>query len=359
MPAELDLQVTAGTLGGSGALTVNGLFTWSDGTLSTAGGITTTGTSELDGGGNLTLTTTLTNTGTANWRDGDLLITGGTYDNQSLFEVLTPDSGQVVEGASGVFRNSGTLRKTSNVTTPFNNSGSLSNTGRIEVDAGTLSLNRGSSTTGGGVFDVASGATLRFNGGTQAMTNPSGFEASGVGGRVVLSSGTFAPNASVTMPAELDLQVTAGTLGGSGNLTVNGLFTWSDGTLSTAGGITTAGTSELDGGGNLTLTTTLTNTGTANWRGGDLVLQSSVYDNQGTYNILTTATGDVVESSGLFRNTGASAVITKGQIGNIRFTNSGGIVNSGLVDLRAGTLTVNNGIAQTGGETRLDGMVAR
>jgi hypothetical protein len=92
------------------------------------------------------------------------------------------------------------------ITTLFNNSG----TGTLQVDAGTLQLAGGG--TSSGTIDVAPSATLEFGGGTHAVSGLSG----GTGtGRVLVSAGTV--NASGSNSRHRPLAISGGTLNTSGS----------------------------------------------------------------------------------------------------------------------------------------------
>src|SRR5208283_2829896 len=139
------------------------------------------------------------------------------------------------------------------------------NTGTVTVQSGTLSLTDGG--TLAGLMTNASGTTLEFDNGT--FTVLAGFSATGPGALVInngYATVNFNNPAGSTVP---HLELIAGTLGGTGPVTINGPFTWSGGTINNTGGVTLAGASSLDGVGNesMDLVGLLINAGALSWGG--------------------------------------------------------------------------------------------
>jgi len=103
------LTLTGGaTIGGSGPLTMNALFTYSDGALDTGGTATANGGIAMGTGGQKTLRRTLINPAgqTASLTDGPLCLDGGTFTNNGAFEVRHAGGGSIF--CNGAFTNSST-----------------------------------------------------------------------------------------------------------------------------------------------------------------------------------------------------------------------------------------------------------
>ena len=253
-----DLSLST-TLGGTGDLTVNGLFTWSSpGTtlVNIAGGLTTAATStvSLSGNGTKQLDTGWTNQGIVNWNDGDFLLNASTFDNDATFNILTADNNDRISG-TGTFNNNatGTVNKTLGGEIEFQPGAGTNNAGLFDIDAGEVEFQTPTTTTATGVFDIDPTATLNFTSATHNVANPNAFVSAGPGAQLIIDgSATVNLNTSISLDPDIDLSLST-TLGGTGDLTVNGLFTWSSpGTtfVGLAGGLTTAATSTVSLSGN-------------------------------------------------------------------------------------------------------------
>ncbi len=242
------LSIGGGNITGAAAtnftLALNGLFTWTSGTIGgpgtvdANGGITMSGSfaKTLGSGGNAGRT--LINDGVANFSGGPLLISssgganpGSLFQNNGTFNAL--DNADISHnnfgGVAGTFANAGTFNKsgvgtTTDVGTLFNN------TGTVNIDEGTLQLSGGGTSTGG-TFAVDAAATLRFSSGTYSTNNTSAISGAGdvtftnatvtldgaytVTGATTVSGGIVnfnAPAATITT-----LNLSGGTLGGTGS----------------------------------------------------------------------------------------------------------------------------------------------
>ena len=223
---------SSGILTGSGLVTFNGPATWSGGTMSGAGvkRVAAGKTLAINAGGNGHLYldgTTLQNQGTISYtgnsyqlysKNGAILEnqTSGLVDLQNDWTFLSLSSGtQPTINNAGIFRKSA---GTGISITPA----ALNNTGTVDVQTGTLSLEGGG--TDSGTFTVASGATLQFNGGTHLWQ---GGVASSGAGVLKIVSGTVQADGAVTLSSGAALS--GGILTGSGLVTFNGPTTWSGG----------------------------------------------------------------------------------------------------------------------------------
>jgi hypothetical protein len=114
----------------------------------------------------------------------------------------------------GEFRVQG-VNSNARVYTPFSNAGTV----KLLV-GGMASLEGGGTHTGN--FDIASGSTLSFSGGTHSLGSATSFTGAG---RVRLTQGALNADQAITLAADAPLlEVSGGTLGGAGAVTINGAF---------------------------------------------------------------------------------------------------------------------------------------
>jgi RHS repeat-associated protein len=236
------LNLSLGTLGGSADLTVTGASVWIDGTMSGTGSTTAQGglvlgaadgnshTEFLDG-------RTLNNAGTASWvsRSGYVDQQNGSVFHNEARGSLALQTGLFWynDQANSTFTNDGTVTGAAgagNTTTLYV---AFNNTGSVQVQSGTLSLQGGGSDTGttltGGTWIVGAGASLSFPGPvTTNNANVSlgkgatitGFDnlATNAGSLTLLSGASFAITGDLANSGSLTGQAGA-------TLTVNGAFT--------------------------------------------------------------------------------------------------------------------------------------
>ena len=388
---------TAGTLTGSDAVTVSGQMTWTGGTISGTGSTTaqgglTLGANDgtnyyeyLDG-------STFTNAGSATWQGLGYFYqeNGSTFVNQTgaSLDIQGNDLSWYSDSTATTFNNAGTLTEsrgtgTTTIYAIFNNSGS------VDVQSGTLSLQGGG--TQSGSFSISVGATLGFDGSTtftmsstasvsgagtaefggSATTTFTTGSTYGVSGVNLVDGGTidFTTGGAVSLGA---LTETAGTLTGSDAVTISGQMTWTGGTISGTGSTTAQGGLTLGADGNSYPEyldgSTFTNAGPATWQGlGEFYQENaSTFVNQagasldiqndlswlsdGTATTFNNA-GTLTESAGsgtttiyaIFNNSGFVDV----QNGTLSL--QGGGTDSGSVDLQSGTLAIQNGSANPTG----------
>jgi hypothetical protein len=249
------LVLNNGTLAGTGEVVVTGSFDaqGSGVTLSGAGTLRTQGSSTV----NLATGTTLEISGNRTWINegvltlgGDDLIqlginnttTTGTLSNAAggTLNLTTTASTPIFTAnfSTGNVNNAGTLNKTGAGTQSFslgngfNTFGSFSNSGSVNVSAGTLALAGSFTITQSGTVDVGAGATMDF---PSALTNAatgilagSGTLRFGAGTSTLTNQGTISP---------------AGT-GAAGTLTIAGNLAQTTGTLRVELGGTGAGQSD-------------------------------------------------------------------------------------------------------------------
>jgi autotransporter-associated beta strand protein len=287
----VDATHTSGILGGTGTVTVTGLYDWLGGTMND------TGITEAQGGlalgGDVTLDRTLNISGTSQIQ-GDFTISG-----------------------TGVLANAGTLTKTSGTGTATINP-TFNNTGTVAVNSGTLAINGGG--TSSGSFAVASGSTLNFSGDPYAVSGVvSGAGALAVSGGLVTLSGANTYSGGTTVSGGV-LEGTTTSLQGA--ITDNATVRFNQTTTGTyAGVLSGTGALEMSGTGTVTLSGANTYTGGTTVSGGVLEgtttsLQGAITDNaavrfnqsgSGAYTGVLSGTGTLEKSgTGTVTLTGAN-----------------------------------------------------
>ena len=253
------LTQTGGMLSGAGNLTV-GSFFWSGG-IQAGTGTTSVSFGSLDSSVSALVVQgrTINSSGNVTWSGSNALqLNGGAIWNNQSSGNFTAQGNATVTAASGTgtFQNAGTFTESSGTgTTTFTSLVAFNNTGRVNVQSGTLSLAAG---TNSATISVSSGATLNFAG-SYTLTSASIISGSGavafsagttiVAGRIAASTITVQSGAAITGAATLNGAVTnSGTIhvgggpGVAGTLTINGSFTQtSTGVLNVEVGGTTAG----------------------------------------------------------------------------------------------------------------------
>lgn len=293
------LDLEGGTLGGTGAVTVSKALYWNNGSPMIDTGSTTLAkgaTMSLGGDGSSQLldARTFNNYGNVSWagNSGAFYMYNGAVFNNGAGASFTANADKTIDdlyGTTAKFNNAGTFTKVSadSGTTEFANV-LFNNTGTVNVNSGILELDTGG-TDSAGAFKVASGGRLYFAGGTTTLassitasvstlppivlfsggttdvtgtynlangvTTISGatvnFTASSTLtnlGLVTISSGTANFSANTTIPT---LDLTGGTLTGSGAVTISSQLTWDgDSTMSGTGSTTLAASGTATLGGN-------------------------------------------------------------------------------------------------------------
>lgn len=272
---------SSGTLGGSGKLTVNGLYDWRQGVIQGAGDFLVNGALKLD-----TTTSVRTNgrkitiAGSAEWLSGPVQVSGFVADAVA-FDVQTGANFNITatayvtmslwSGSYPRFKNEGTVTKspganTANVDIPFDN------LNQVNANAGALQLSRGGSSTGS--FVSAAGASLRFAGGTHSLGDGVTLEGAGTllfsGGRV---DSTGSGSGVEVKAGAVFTHGTFGAVGGSGKWTINGTYGWNQGTIDGSGGFVVNGSLLMGTSNTKTLNgRTVSIAGSATWSDGTINL---------------------------------------------------------------------------------------
>jgi hypothetical protein len=178
--------------------------------------------------------------------------------------------------------------------------------------------------------------TVVHSGGTNSIKSLTSVAALDIAG------GTLLVNSASTVDGDLQL---SGTLGGTADIDVSGLFTWNNGTLVGVGG---HGSLTANGGTAIVANSHSEMRGgfryvnpagqTATWTGNRAIFLSdrSIFQNDGTLDLQQSGTGvgdrdDMSE----FINTGT---VLKSQSAGESFFTTGVIINSGLIDVQSGDL---------------------
>jgi YD repeat-containing protein len=254
------VQFGGGTIG-LGGLTLNfggSMFQWTGGVINSGlGDITNLGTLVLSGTGDkevwddgtLDNFGTILQTGTGNLGLHSDGVTATTLKNEAgASYLIESDSGidNPLGGAMAVI-NAGTIRKTAGTgTSTLYVNGTLTNTGTIEADSGTLYLDANTisqvsgSTLTGGTWNALNGATLEFPTGTAITSNEGNVTLGGSGATVTGVAGLASNSGSFALTGGADF-TTAGDFTNSGSVTAG-----AGSTLTVAGNYTQTPTGTLD-----------------------------------------------------------------------------------------------------------------
>ena len=289
------LTLSGGSINGSGPLWLTGLFTWLGGNLvipttTAAGGIDFHGqNNDYLWDGTLILPAGQTATIGATGNSTLQMVASAVFDNGGT--LIASGGASLESGAGGplipTFKNSGTLNVDSTTTFTISSGLIFSNTGTVNVQAGTLTIGAADAGATTGSFNVSAGATLNF-GSTSTDTLIAPGTISGAG-TVQFSQ------CMITFVGSYDISANAtfafGTLAGTGSLTFDKLLTWDGGILSESS--TTAGSGiDFRGQNNdyligATLTLPSGETATLGASGGSVLnmQNAATFNNDGTVNI--------------------------------------------------------------------------
>ena len=366
----MDLGFNSGTgdLGGSGDVTIGGLFTWFRGTMSGSG---TTCTTSANGGilfqgpfGRVTIADGrhFDNNGTATWADGAFEFkNGAVFNNNGTLDIQVNSSMGVGSpaGAASVFNNNGIVKKTggasdngaTTILVPFNNHGiAEGQNGAVDVQVGTLTLRSDGTSTG--PWTVAAPAILDFASGTWNFFTGSTVSGAGIGRfefAVVNLADTYTVDhtefpfdGAVNFNANSStktLALNSGTLGGSGDFTVSDSLTWHSGRMTGAGTTVVNGDLTLDLGFPSLIGRRVDNNGTATWTGNSLSFSNgAVFNNNGTFDDqIDNSFNDGGGAQSLFNNNGTFRKSVLGGTTTILTA----FTNNGTIDVQTGALSLN------------------
>ena len=335
-------EETAGTLDGGGTLNAS-TFNWTGGQMIGSGVTNISGTFTIAGGTKNVAQRMINNNGAATWSAGSIQIGLASLftNNGTLNNTFDGTMTQNLGGTSAAFVNPGLFTKSGGTgTTTFN--APFINTGTVTASSGTIAFAGGGSASGN--FNVAGGSLIDFPGSTYTLNASATVSGAGTarlsGGTLIIPTG-----ASISMT---NFQETSGVLDGGGTLGVTSLLNWTGGDMSGTG-VTNVGGAFLLAGGTMNLRQrTINNNGTATWSSGVIqVGLGGTFKNNGTF----TNTFDGAYSF----NLGSTPVAVFNNVG--QFTKSGGtgitnftapFINSGTVNVNAGTLALNGGGSANG-----------
>jgi hypothetical protein len=397
------LTLSGGNLGGAGALSVTGLFTWTGGSIVSGGTVNANGGMTISGANDKGLSGTLNNAGMATMTStGNVVLTDfGVFNNLATGTfTLQSDSAfrtYSVFTTPGTFNNAGLFKKSLSTGFSYMTQTRFNNTGTVEVASGTLDLAGGGVSSGAFLTDA--GAVLEFGGGTHYLSAASSISGAGnvvfdtdsfntmsttidgtynVSGTTTLQWSTppfFYPYIAFNGPTEMgQLNLATDTISGDGDITVDGLFTWTGGTLGGNGHLLANGGLTISGPNGKALGRALINGGAGVWRdtGSVTFYNGASFDNAatGTFDIQSEVVfgslGSVFSNEGtLKKSVGSGTVIVSGDYlvntgtlevdsGTLNFT--GDLLSAGTVDVHSGaTLKVDGGYTQWAGTLLLRG----
>jgi hypothetical protein len=376
------MKLSSGYLGGPGTVTNSGTFQWTGGWIDNATNfvgsvVNTSNAFTISGAASKLMFGPLTNSDTITQSGGSEIDIGGqtTLTNQSAAIYNITDDSKIGSGfQGGNVSNAGTFKKsggtgTSDVDAAF------ANTGTIQVDTGTLRFT-GGGTLNGGSFSVAGGATAEIQGGgnfsvigantasgggTLKISGGHVFVAGGNSGSftnftggtnlVVTSNGILEAKSGGTLTLNLtgssSVQLTGGSIGEAGSTLNNGNFQWSGGDI--RGNVTnTSANFTITTSSHTLVTGTLANSGSMTVSGGGVnIAGGGTLANQagGLLDILDDSDidagfqGGFLTNAGTFRKSGGSGTTLIG----IPFSNTGTIViNSGTLQASGGSFTLSS-----------------
>jgi fibronectin-binding autotransporter adhesin len=403
-------QLTAGTLSGDAIFTTTNVFNW--GGIGGQSNMTGAGISVIPTGAQLHLggvnaikvlmNRTVNNNGAA-YVDGTgtgtfYLGSGAAFNNNGTMEIRNNDNILYISGSNASFNNNGTLDRTVGTATLIlgNSNLQFNNSGTVNVYTGTISLESASaiSSLDTGAYNVSSVAALQFNGpaGTRNLTASAAISAAGSvnfnagtvningsynvrgSGSTNVAGGTVSFNASAN---SVNVNLSLGSLTGSGTLSTTGTFNWTGGTMdspSPSVGTTNivSGTLHIAGTNATRVLTqrTVNNNGTAVMDGtgaGTFYMGNGAHFNNNTSfniqnndNIIYLSGADsVFTNNGTFGKSAGNGTSIVGS-GNLRFN------NNGTVDVLVGVINFAQNFVQTasgnmhlgGGDIRTDGSLS-
>ena len=346
--AITSLDLFGGSLGGTGNLTVSGLSTWTNGTITGAAITTFNSTLNMSGdlgravsGGRIVNADDTAWSGNTGANKNEIFFGNGTFNNTGTFTDTNAFDDRMRN--AGTFNNNGTFNKQNNTLTNVGTGVAFNNTGTVNVNAGTLRLEGNG--THSGSFAMAAGATLDFRFGTHnlnaATTSGAGtFQISG--GTVNLNGGNHTAH----------FLLSGGTLAGT-TTPIGGAADWTGGAISGAATITFNSTlamsgdlgKELSGG-------RIVNAGNTTWSGNTGANKNEIFFGNGTFNNTgtftdTNAFDDRMRNAGTFNNNGIfnkqNNTLTNVGTG-VAFNNTG----AGTVNVQAGVFNVANAMTNAG-----------
>jgi hypothetical protein len=361
----LQLNQSGGLLVGPGSVVISHAFNWSGGTIRNSSSLTSDSSMTIEGSALKILdggivqnngAATVIGGGDIDLKNNAQLVNqaGGTIDFQSdmLIDFASPDG--------GTFTNAGTIMKSAGVGDLLIDV-AFTNSGTTNISSGSLKLIR-SSNGNGGSFNVASGL-LQFSIGTHTV-NGVIFDGSGIVEIATSTANLKVTGTGNTFNSGVSFELNGGLLDGDGDLTVNGPFGWSNGTIGGSGAFAFNGPIYISGNTSKLLDSqTLSNSGSLVWDGlADIRLRNgAVLENRAgaTFDIQTDGQIDfMAPGGGTFTNAGTvtKSMLSGNTIIDVEVNNSGTInINSGSIELKRNTTTTGDIHLASGAMLMLNG----
>lgn len=347
------LSLLGGVLSGTGDVSIATTADWTAASLSGSGALT------IAPGATLSINTTqhatsrpIDNFGTVHWSGSNLRLNGsGAVFTNKPAAVLNISTASVfsllADSGNPQLINEGTINKSGSDVIHFtNNGGSLTFTqsGTINVDGGTMSVNAGVVGNFSGLVDVDSGSTVNFNG---SFTYTTGFDTAGLGTKNFQSGATHTFNNVTLTDGAGGVNFVNGAIAGTGNLTIGAGAVARVYTASMAG----SGSTIVATGGTLVfldservINRPLDNFGTISWTGSNIRLYTgAVITNKsvGVVNVVTDSVFSLIAESGTpqfinegtINKSGADVLALYSNSGTLTFT------HTGALNVDAGTLS--------------------
>lgn len=339
------VQMTPGSvLTGSGA-TFSHSLTWSGGLISgfgtfrSEGGTRITGDEAkyLDGRVTVFLAGDTTWDGNTGDTGNEIVFNGGTFKNQATFTDSNSFSSSI-RGTAGdsTFENSGTYRKTGPRTTAIQIG--FENSGVVDIVAGSLSLRNA---RGSGTFNVNADAQLLL--GSSRLGNAA-FRGDGI---VELSGSQLLNGTSFFTPVTVSGSTT---ILGTG-ATFQGPVNWTGGSFADAGTYRWQGTNRLSAFMFLSGGATLILDGNTAWTTDPVTSSRNIVFVDGTLINRATLTDDEASDTSMLDRGGSNVFNNRGlyrKAGTGTTTIQVNLVNSGQMDLSAGTLSLSSAFDNAG-----------
>jgi hypothetical protein len=346
----LGLNQGGGTISGTATLTVTGPSTWTAGTHTGTGTTQFDGTLAISGAGTKSITGGRTvNAGNTTWsgntgsNNNDISIASTSVFNNTGTFAETNAFASTMTG--GTFNNSDTFNKESATTTTI--STVFNNTGTVNVDAGTMLMQSGGTSTG--IFAIDAGAKLEFRNGTHVLNNVT---TSGAG-TLEISTENVGADALVTVNGGTlnSAFLMSGSVMNGTDQVFLGPATWTGGAIT---GLTTQSTTFA---GSLTISGALTKTLTG---GRDMNAGNTTWTgNTGNgNNVIGLSSGGIFTNTGTFTDSNAfDSSMTGGTFANSSTFNKQSATttsmasvfnNTGTVNVNAGTMLMNGGGTDSG-----------
>lgn len=346
----LGLGHAGGTISGTGKLTLTGTSTWTGGTHTGAGitqfdgplSMSGAGTKTISGGRNVTAASTTWSGNTGPNNNTVSIASTSAFSNTGSFSDTNTFNSAIT---GGTFNNGGIFNKQSDTTTTV--STVFNNTGTVNVNAGTMLMQSGGTSTGS--FDLAAGAVMEFRNGAHTLNNVT---TSGAG-TIQVSTENVGADATVTITGGTwnSAFLLSGSTVSGGNQVFTGPVTWTGGTLTGVEGTSTifggtltisgANTKTLSGGRDVSAGNTTWSGNTAASNNAIGIASTSIFTNTGTFTDANTFNSSM--SGGTFSNNG-----TFDKQSDTTTSVASVFNNTGTVNVNAGTMLMNGGGTDSG-----------